>query len=557
MSEFEDLSEAPEASESAANHASQRAGEHEEDVSPLAKVGEVAHFNGTVKSFLGLNQNLEDSLKVAAFAASLGIDLYRKDRSTMSRLLGGLSNNAWIAATWPELKHSKHLPSEYFQDSRRVAGELTYYASTTQKRRFAMLTYPALNKVAPADGFDAALKGAKAKAKKVRQLIDSFEGSNASVIFERLEGVYRPKERAIFWHFHVIVEIDDDEDDVENLRRFLGENSKILSSNWAAVNLKQIDKRKFSRVAFYIAKPCRLAVEIAEAEHGKEFADLFTTMRNRRMTGRWNGFQQMCRKHKAEGVRVAFERDDEGREIPQLVEKTEGASRKQKDAKGGKSTDAPSGAKETIAERNSAIEGSHDNSDNCQQHNTKGGAGNGTNTSVAKNTKKIPAPEYLGLHGPISGPGNRLYGYIRVRDFSEAGMKTATAAHCWWNIKEDQEALVYCWEENTGETYDLRKFLEPFAQELWELLGENKSSLSNIYRPTITASADVIRALEEILFGLKPIKKSGKRTPKLTLLEGNQEIGCWHYRGKNCCSAWQHGLIRASYPIEAPKMAWI
>lgn len=478
------------------------AGEH----LPLASVGQAAKFDGNVKTFLGLSKSVIESQRVAAFAADHGIDLYRKDRSTITRLVGGMPTNAFIAATWQELKHSKHLPSEYRQDSTRHANELTFYANQkyNQDRTFAMLTFPALDGLAIVDKSVDIQKAAKIRATRVRQLIQGFGSVDAEVIFERLEGTYDKQTRSIFWHFHIIVELHRIDGAASQLRSFLGENSNVLGQNWAGIDLKEIPQRDFGKVAFYCAKPCRLAVEISQANHPEEFVKLFSMLRKRRMTARWGGFRHMNRHHKAIGKRVAGFHSDDGGTALTLVDKAK--------------SDAPSAARPQVKQQTASDaftstpkldESLHDKNKNVCDTPLLTAAQTDQFTTMPD--KKHTNSEYLGTYGPVPGPGNRLYGYIKVRNFPPTGIDATAETFCWWHIKESQKALVEHWRTNTEESYELNRFLAPFAQELIKLLEEFNTTQNNIYRTTITVSPEVLTALKKIAGETKlnttPIKR--------------------------------------------------
>lgn len=475
-------------------------------IDPLSLVGSQARFKGTPESFLGVSANLLDSLVVAEYAAGLGQDLYRKDRAKMSKMLGPLPTGEWIACSWPELKHSKHLPSEALQDSKRLSRELTFYAHRQchAGRQFAMLTVPALDGLSPVSDFQEVHRVALKKAKQIRHLLDEAEELSASVVFDRLEGEYHCTKRTVFWHFHMIVELEGGDESFTRLQIFLNEHSEVISDTWAGVDLKKINRSRFSSFAFYCAKPCRLAVKIARAGHDEEFLDLLEKLKKRKMSARWGGFRDFCGRLTKTGWRVQSLKDEEGKEVLSLVKKVSGLNRGQK-----KDQETPLGHLDGNAMKASHEGGQahadyrpHDNLD-CPSAGQEEAVGLGEGPMMTEELE----PEYCGTFGPTSGPGNRFYAHIYVRNFTRAAIAKGEGKAWLWHVRESQRDLAAAWEANTGEAYDLQSFLAPFAQVLTLLLRRNES---NVYRPTITASPGVLQALEDI--GSAP--KRGKRLLK-------------------------------------------
>lgn len=202
--------------------------------------------------------------------------------------------------------------------------ELTYYANGRYRagRQFAMLTFPALEDLSPVSEFGEAHKAAFKKSEYVRKLIEDDGEIQASVIFERLEGEYRAKKKKVFWHFHVIVELNSGDDELTALQLLLNENSREIAKSWAGVKLEAIERSGFSRTAFYCAKPCNLAFQIAQSEHEVDFLALLENSKRRRTTRRWNGFKAFSSKLTKDHVRVAAGRNERGDEVLSLVAKS-------------------------------------------------------------------------------------------------------------------------------------------------------------------------------------------------------------------------------------------
>lgn len=474
---------------------------HDED--PLSSVGCSARFRGTAESFLGVSTNLLGSLSVAAYAARVGVNLYRADRAVMTKLLGPLPEGEWIECSWPELKHSKHLPSEALQDSKRLSRELSFYAKQQYRkgRQFAMLTLPALDRLSPVFDFEIAHKSASKKAKQVRHLLERNGPGTASVIFERLEGEYRSRKKAIFWHFHMIVELDGGAENFTKLQLFLNENSDYISDTWAGVDLKGIKRSRFSSAAFYCAKPCKLAVKIAEMEHKEEFLGLLKYSRKRRMAGRWGGFRDFCRRLSKTGFRVQSSRDDKGDEVLSLVKKAGGLKRDHREIQSHP-------VQELVAEdfwdgQDLASNVPHDILDSHSTDLKDSGA-----LGERLPSTEEPEPEYCGTFGPTPGPGNKLYAHIYVRNFTEAAIALGERKPWLWHVREIQKSLIAAWEANTGEVYDLKAVLKPIAQVLSRLL---RRSDSRVYKPTISASFGIRKALDEIRSVSCQIKRPAKQ----------------------------------------------
>ena len=477
--------------------------QEQEGIDPLSLVGSQAHFKGTPDSFLGVSANLLESLVVADYAARLEQELYRKDRTKMSRILGPLPTGEWIACSWPELKHSKHLPSEALQDSKRLSRELTFYAKQQYRkgRQFAMLTLPALDRLSPVFDFEIAHKSASKKAKQVRHLLERNGPGTASVVFERLEGEYRSRKKAIFWHFHMIVELDGGAENFTKLQLFLNDNSDNVSGTWAGVDLKEIKRSRFSSAAFYCAKPCKLAVKIAEMEHQEEFLGLLKYSRKRRMAGRWGGFRDFCRRLSKTGFRVQSSRDDKGDEVLSLVKKAGGLKRDHKEIQSHP-------VQELVAEdfwdgQDLASNVPHDILDShCTDLKVSGALGERLPST------EEPEPEYCGTFGPTPGPGNKLYAHIYVRNFTEAAIDQGEGKSWLWHVRESQKDLITAWEANTGGTYDIRAVLKPMAHVLNRLLRKSDSS---VYKPTITASFGIQKVLDEFERVPRQVKRHRKQ----------------------------------------------
>lgn len=463
-------------------------------IDPLGEVGCSVDFRGSAESFLGMTPYLLDSLMVAEFGATVGQDFYRKDRATMTKMLGPLPDGEWIACTWNELAHSKHLPSEYLQDSMRISRELTFYANGRYEdgSRFAMLTFPALDALAPVRDYTEALKKAGVRAELVRKLILGCEDADAAVVFERLEGEYRSKTGAIFWHYHMIIELGDNTD-LEVLQRHLSEHSAEIAEPWAAVQLKAIRRDSFEKIAFYCAKPCQLAVRMAKAQHEDEFLTFLQKSKNRRMIKRWSGFKDHSSNLEKRGLRVSSSRDDQGREVLELVRKAKAVNRKP-EARGSNQQEPEEREGPETASENSGSHGpeaSHDNFSRCREQSSTS-----VSTSECEDAGKASDTEFCGVTGPVPGPGDRQYAFVRLRNFSEEALKDKETRLWWWDMQETQAELRWYWEENTGEAYDLKRVLRPFAHTLKRFLDEDPS---NVHRPTITASASIHMVLEEIL----------------------------------------------------------
>lgn len=490
--------------------------ERDDEPDRLAAVGCSAKFSGSVESFLGVSNNLLKSLAVANYASPLGIDFYRKDRSSMTKMLGPLPNGEWIACTWKELRHSKHLPSEYLQDSKRISRELTFYANQQYNagRQFAMLTVPALEGLSPVAEFQTAHKKAFKKSEQLRKLISKNESVKGFVVFDRLEGEYQVKKRAIFWHFHMIIELEDGEDQLKKLQLLLNDNSEAIANIWAGVSLKPIDKASFESTAFYCAKPCELAVKLAEEDHKEEFLDLVDNSKDRRMIGRWNGFKKLCGRLSKNRLRVEVSRNEKGEEELSLVSKAQRLGKRsiEKEHKSDPLSDIL--ASETITDGDQFL-GADEWHDNFSGQNSEDEGTErleGSEIDVKEPSLTPLEPDYCGTFGPTPGPGDKLYASIRVRNFSEEAMNQKAGKRWWWNIRESQKELIEKWVANTGEAYNLERVLRPFAHALRALLDKNRSS---VHRPTITASARIHQLLDEICKVRMVVKKLRKPHFKL------------------------------------------
>jgi len=220
----------------------------------------------------------------------------------------------------------------------------------------------------------------------------------------------------------------------------------------------------------------------------------------------------MYQHHQKKNKRVTAIHDEDGQKILTLISKA-GVELQKPDAR---ASDAHSTAKTTIKEQGKSSQSmSHDNFIEIDADLPIVSPRIANRGTAASKHHEVPTPEYIGIYGPIAGPGDRLYANIRVRNFAAEGVQRMSATRCWWNIKEDQKALLDCWTTNTGEAYNLGEFLAPFAQELWDLLEESKTPHSNIYRTTLTASPQIITVLEEILNASKSRLKPKKEHRKL------------------------------------------
>ncbi|AZV76954.1 hypothetical protein EBB79_02950 [Parasedimentitalea marina] len=457
----------------------------------LKNVGKKARYRGGFKLHEGSQKYRRMSWAVADYGLRHGINLLRKTGGTTSHLMMPLPAGEFLSiADTLAYKHNKNLPSVSLIDTSKTAQFLTCYANERygEGSKFWMLTLPAGNGRCGLNELHDAVGEAFKQLKILTEVLSDAEHGWIDILYAQLETPYREGDRTFYPHFHIILETSSEDQIAKEINELLVGYAAGLSLMWSSVSLKPVSKEKFSAVAYYCTKPSQTAFQLAEADHPAEFEEYISRVSKRRMTRSMGGFQRYKSTADRNGQKPGRVYGKGDVSTLKLVDKE---TRRQDGPKN--LPDNSNGA--TEVEGTDALGGLGAEERICDQHDES-------------HERVEEANVFCGVSTPAPAPGDRLISYSVVKNFRPSEFRKRNRCSGQFNYDEANGEALTAWENNTGQEYSLKKFLEPFAEELARTLEGG-----NVPYYTITLSLGIKEALAEIMAERKP-KDPEFRDPK-------------------------------------------
>ncbi|TLP60441.1 hypothetical protein FEE96_16425 [Parasedimentitalea maritima] len=423
----------------------------------LGKVGLEAEYKGGFKFCAGSLKHREKTQIVMDMGERVGISLKRSVTKKSAQFLLGLPEGEYLGIVYDAPAHNKHLPSTAIVDCNQTAANILYYLEYGMEHssQLATFTFPPLTSRVSVENLRECIKLAFERYNTVKKRLS--ESGLGEFLYCQLEMTYNEDDGSFYPHFHVFLEVGKYDANRLQVLATLASSMPWVGGN-AGILLKQVKPADAMRFVKYGTKPGEAAVSIAQAGHEEVFKAYYEATKGVRLTRTEKSLKACLAQLKTENRRAKIMPCKEtGEEHVVLVEK------RRRD---------PEGEPENVEGLDPLPEvGKHE--------------------PVSSGTTNI----FCGSSSASPSPSGRLMAFGLVQNFDEENLHEVFAVEGKRSFYQANKAAWAAWEKNTGEPFDLKKFLIPLAPDI----------LAAIRRPefksyTVIASSNILRILNILYF---------------------------------------------------------